>query len=207
MFSIRLVVRLLFVIACLSFTCIESRADSITLDSSTSLLDGSNFTAGTNYFVVFQLVGGGTDNNVAQIYNFTFTGGSALPRDPSNPTFGTFMVGPVASDPAGIGQVGATLDLVITPGDASALFSQAINAGSVFSFSFLLSNNFVQGNSFDAFSFQLYSADFMTLLYDQRTDITGGPQPVPEPTALLLLGSGLTGVAATLRRKRQKANK
>src|SRR4030095_3935776 len=111
MFSTRLIVRLSLVIACLTFACIESRADSVTLDSSTSLLDGSKFTAGTNYFLVFQLVGGGTDNNVAQIYNFAFTGGSALPRDPSDPTFGSFTVGPSAGDLSGFGQANSTLQL------------------------------------------------------------------------------------------------
>ncbi len=204
MFSTRLIVRLMLVIACVTFTCIESRADSVTLDSSTSLLDGTQFTTGTNYFVVFQLVGGGTDNNLAQLHSFTFDGGSALPRDLSDPTFGTFTLGPVASDLVGIGQASATLDLLITSGDASALYSQTINAGTIFSFTFSLSNNFAPGNAFDAFTFQLYSADLMTLLYEKQIDITGGPQSVPEPAALLLFGSGLTGIATVLRRRRNE---
>ena len=205
MFNTRLAGRLLLVIGCLFFWSIESRADSVTLDSSTALLDGSNFTAGTNYFLVFQLVGGGTDNNVAQIYNFAFAGGSALPRDPSDPTFGMFTLGPVAGDPSGIGQANSTLQLLIAPSDAFALFSQAMNAGTVFSFDFTLTNNFTVGNSFDAFSFQLYSVDLQTLLYEEQFDITGGPQPVPEPATWLLFGSGLSGLAGALRRRRQRS--
>ena len=47
-------------LAAITLTAIEGRADSVTLNPSTSLLDGSTFSAGTNYYVVFQLVGGGT---------------------------------------------------------------------------------------------------------------------------------------------------
>jgi hypothetical protein len=203
MFNTRLVVRLVFLVACMSFATIESRADSVVLNSSNSLLDGSHFTTGTTYYAVFQLVGGGTDNNVAQLSHFNFAGGSALLRDSSDPSAGTVALGPISGDLSGLGQAGATLQLTILPGDAYALFSQAINAGTLFSFDFSLTNNFTAGNSFDAFSFQLYSADLGTLLYEQKFDITGGPQPVPEPAALLLLGSGLIGVAASLRRRRR----
>ncbi|MFL6231106.1 MAG: PEP-CTERM sorting domain-containing protein [Pyrinomonadaceae bacterium] len=199
----RLTMRLALLFACLVCSALAARADSVTLNTSTSLLDGTHFTAGRTYYVVFQLAGGGTDNNNAVVSNFNFGGGAMLARDPADPSFGTFAVAPNPADPTGLGQAGASLQLLIIPGDALSLFSQRLVSGSSFSFDFLLSNNFTPGNSFDSFTFQLYDADLSTLLYEQQFDITGAPQPTPEPAALLLFGSGLTGLGTMLRRHRK----
>jgi len=201
--------RLALLLACVGFAFVDARADSITLNASTTLLDSTTFTAGTNYYAVFQLVGGGTDNNIAQLLNFTFTGGSVLARDLADPTSGMFGVGPAPGDVFGIGQPGATLQLSIAPGDAFSLYSQQIVAGTLLSFDFILTTNFTPGNSFDAFTFQLYDATLTTLLYEQQVNITGAPEPTPEPTTLMLLASGLFGAAAFMRRRsrtQKKAN-
>ncbi|MCM3872855.1 MAG: PEP-CTERM sorting domain-containing protein [Pyrinomonadaceae bacterium] len=198
----RSILRLALLLAATTFTAIDGRADSVTLNLSTSLLDGTTFSTGTTYYAVFQLVGGGTDNNIATLSNFSFTGGSILARDLSDPTSGNFTAGPDAANVSGLGQSNSTLQLSISPGDAFSLYSQRIVAGTSFSFDFLLTNNFVAGNSFDAFTFQLYDVDLGTLLLEQQFDINGATQPVPEPAALLLFGSGLSGAAAILRRRR-----
>jgi hypothetical protein len=180
----------------------EARADSITINTSTVLLDSSTFTPGTTYYLAFQLTGGGTDNNSALLTNFNFGGGSAVARDMSDPLFGTFSLAANAGDPAGIGQSMASLQLLITPGDAYSLYTQQLVAGSSFSFDFTLTNNFAFG-SFDQFAFQLYDASLSTLLFEQTFDINGVVQPVPEPATAALLGVGLFGVSAYFRRRRK----
>lgn len=200
------IARVVFLLAFGIAAAINTRADSITFSSSTHLLDGTNFTSGQTYYAVFQLVGGGTDNNLAQLSNFAFAGGSVMSLNLSDPSFGTFTVGPNSGSSSGIGQTNSTLQLQIASGDAFSLYSQAFIAGSSFSFNFLLTNNFTLGNSFDAFTFQLYDASLSTLLFEQKFDITGGPQPTPEPASLLLFGLGLSGTAAFFRRRRRKTS-
>jgi hypothetical protein len=181
-------------------TLAEARADTITITTSTVFLDASTFTPGTTYYVAFQLTGGGTDNNSVLITNFNFGGGSVLNQDPADPTFGTFVVGPNSLDPAGIGQTLASLQLTITPGDAFSLYTQQLVAGSSLSFDFTLTNNFVSG-SFDQFAFQIYDAGLSTLLFERTFDITGA-ETVPEPATVVLMGMGLFGASAYLRRRR-----
>src|SRR5947207_2960704 len=83
-----------------------------------------------------------TDYNIAQLSNFTFTGGSVLARDLLDPTSGMFGVGPAPGDVFGIGQPGATLQLSMASGDAFSLYSQQIVAGTLLSFDFILTTNF-----------------------------------------------------------------
>lgn len=195
----------LLLLACLLFIGTqEARADSIILNTSTVLFNNTTFTQDTTYYAVFQLTGGGTNNNSAFLSNFNFGGGSALARDPSDPTAGIFLITPDSTSAAGIGQTGSTLTLNITPGDAFSLYAQQFTAGNGFSFMFSLTNNFLPGNSFDGFTFQLYDASLGDLLFEQTFDITGAPQAVPEPAALMLLGAGLAGIAGAMRRRSKK---
>ncbi|MGH9943757.1 MAG: PEP-CTERM sorting domain-containing protein [Pyrinomonadaceae bacterium] len=195
----------LLLLACLLFASAqEAHADAISINTSTVLLDATNFTPGTTYYAVFQLTGGGTDNNSALLANFNFGSGNAIARAPSDPTFGTFIITPDPNASGGIGQAGVTLTLDITPGDAFSLYAQQFIAGNEFSFMFSLTNNFLPGNSFDGFTFQLYDASFGALLFEQTFDLTGAPQAVPEPATMLLVGTGLAGLAGAMRQRRNK---
>ena len=69
----RSILRLALLLVAIALSAIDGRADSVTLNLSTSLLNGTTFSAGTTYYAVFQLVGGGTDNNIATLSNFSFT--------------------------------------------------------------------------------------------------------------------------------------
>jgi hypothetical protein len=131
MFQLRSSARLLLILASVAFVAAEVRADSISIGPSTSLLNGTTFTSAQTYYAVFQLVGGGTDNNGALLSNFNLGGGATLLRDPLDPSSGSVQVGPTAGDLSGIGQANSTLQFVIMPGDSFAVYSQRISAGAV----------------------------------------------------------------------------
>jgi hypothetical protein len=174
----------------------------IDLDNSTSLLDGSSFTAGTTYYTAFQLTGGDASNSSATVSGFDIGGGSAVAPSPADPVAGTYAVGPNPADPAGIFQTAGTLTLSIVPANSYSLYTQQFTAGTQLSFSVTLDGVYAGGTP-DAFSFQLYDSSLDTLLYEQDFAILNtAPASVPEPgsAGLVLAGLALVLTSYWLRR-------
>jgi len=177
----------------------------IDLDNSTSLLDGSSFTAGMTYYTAFQLTGGDASNSSASVSGFDIGGGSAVAPSAADPVAGTYAVGPDPADPAGIFQTAGTLTLTVVPGNFYSLYTQQFMAGTNLSFSVSLDGVF-QGGTPDAFSFQMYDSSLDTLLYEQDFAILNtAPASVPEPGSAGLVLAGLALVLAAYWRRRLSA--
>jgi len=172
-----------------------ANAAAISITQSTALLDSSTFTEGTPYYLAFQMTSAGNGDNDALLSNFQFDTGFAWTQSVFDPVSGLFAVGPDPLDTTGIGQLNATLALQVTAGNAYSLYSQLITAGTTFSFDVALSANYTPPNAPDAFLFQIYDANFTTLLYEQTLPISA-----PEPMSFLLVGLAL--VLARARRAR-----
>ena len=174
----------------------------IVVDTSTSLLDGSFFTAGTIYYSAFQLTGGDASDSSAFVGSFDIGGGSAIAPGIADLVSGTYLVGPNAGDADGIFQTAGTLLLTVVPADSYSLYTQQFTAGSQFSLTASLNGVFLGGTP-DLFSFQLYDSSLSTLLYEQDLAILdNAPTPVPEPDSAGLFLVGLALVLGSYWRRR-----
>lgn len=197
---ITLAARMLAICSILAIPAPATTLYFIDLDNSTSLLDGSSFTAGTTYYTAFQLTGGDASNSGASLSGFALGGGSAAAPGPADPVAGTYAVGPDPADTAGIFQTAGTLALTIVPGNSYSLYTQQFTAGTQLSFSFTLDGVYAGGTP-DAFSFQMYDSSLDTLLYEQNFAIlNSAPASVPEPGSAGLVLAGMALVLLLVRR-------
>jgi PEP-CTERM motif len=174
-------------------------------------LNTSPLSAGT-YTLGFEFIDGdGVVDNSAVVSGFNLVGGSLVPGTDS--AFGSAT-----------GNLGSSLSL--DDSNSPAVFTQDFMVGTGLSFNVALTDNLAPGASTpDAFSFLLcdinrcYSDDASGALV--IANLTGGsitpsdvltfgdsssgleaPAVTPEPSSLMLLGGGLLGLVATMRRRR-----
>ena len=179
----------------------SARADEVTISGSTTgalsapglLFSGNNSFTGTTALGIGSLSG---VNNLGSFF---------LNTGPLSSTSGLFQLDITFTSPTGIlGGQGATYIATIVGSispnvDQGGVNIHFENPTQTFSFSNGTSNG----------SFSLTVADLFVQSgrsADLTAGITGEQAPsVPEPATLLLLGSGISGIALKLRRKRAKA--
>lgn len=175
-----------------------ARADEVTLTGSTTGANtaaGLNFT-GSNFFTGTTALGFGSLSGVNSLGTFF------LNTAPLSVTGGIFQLDITFTAPTGIlGGQGATYVATVV-----GTISPNIDQGGV-NVDFLNpTQNFVFNDGVNTGSFSLTVADLFVQSGREAfltAGITGNQAPaIPEPATLLLLGSGLTGVAVKLRRRR-----
>jgi hypothetical protein len=201
----------IFAIAFLALAQGEARADEVTIAGSTSGSFGGT-TTGLSYspstFNVTTASGQAALGAVSGSPNFNNLGSFTLTAAPTTLN-GTFTLTVTFTAPTGIAGPGSGIFTATVTGTVAG----ANSGGAVISFDpATRSQVFTFSNANGTGSFTLTLPDFVgvnpgdTIALSGK--ITGAQQTtVPEPMTMLLFGTGLTGIAAGVRRRRKAAGK
>ena len=177
-----------------------ARADEVTISGTTTgttTVSQLSFTGNSLGFTGTTALGIGSLSGANNLGTFFLV---PLSTPPALPLSGTFTLNITFTAPTGItGGQGATYTATIV-----GSVSPTIDQGGVNIHFTSPTQNFTFSNASGSGSFSLTVADLFvqTGRSAQLTaGITGNQSPIPEPTTLLLLGTGLTGVATKLRQR------
>jgi hypothetical protein len=178
----------------------QARADEVTISGSTTgfVTGVPQLTfAGNPFFTNTTALGTGALSGANNLGTFS------LSTDPLNPVAGAFTLNVTFTSPTGIaGGQGTTYTAVISGSVAPNLNQGGVNIN--FDTNSPVVFTFDNGTTSGTFSVAV--ADLFVESGNQANvtaGTTGQQNAIPEPATLLLLGTGLTGVAAKLRKRRQ----